>query len=167
MKKLILAAALLIPFTASAELDILNIGDTSKADAKIIIGIGSRHFDKVDHMILNEINPAIGLEAWDIQAVYVSKNSWNEKSLYLTWSPDYKINEYITLSANIGIATGYKCDNSVQHDGDKYVIGYCSDSGIIPMYAATIDYIPFANNFAISASANHSVVMFSVNYSFK
>jgi len=156
--KLLLAAALIsASFTTQAR-DI---------DAKVIVGFSSYHFDSSDRKHLNQSNPSIGIELYDVQAVYVSKNSWNEESLYLTYTPDYKVNDYLSLSANIGIATGYKCTNQVKQGDFTYTAGsYCSNSGVVFLPALTVDYSPFANRFALSVSVNPSVAMLSVNYSF-
>ena len=93
MKKSILSALLLASLNTQAA-DIQNIGDWSKSEPSIIFGYASYHLDKSDHKYLNESNPSIGFEAWDVQAIYVSSNSWGEKSLYLTYTPDYDFNEY-------------------------------------------------------------------------
>ena len=156
--KLLLAVALIsASFTTQAR-DI---------DAKVIVGFSSYHFDSSDRKYLNQSNPSIGVELYDVQAVYVSKNSWNEESLYLTYAPDYKVNDYLSLSANIGIATGYKCTNHVKQGDYTYRTGsYCSNSGVVFLPALTVDYSPFANRFALSVSVNPSVAMLSVNYSF-
>jgi hypothetical protein len=166
MKKLLLASIIMASFSANAaiNLDVANFGQLDKAEAKIIVGFGSYHFDSVAHEMLNEINPAIGFEAWDIKAVYVSANSWDEKSLYLTYSPDYKVNDYLSFSADIGLATGYTCDLTASNE--NYKIGYCSDSGIVFLPALTVDVSPFSNNFALSISVTPEVAMFSTSYSF-
>ena len=164
MNKLLLATLLSVVTQAQA-IDIVHIGEISKADAKIIVGIGSRHINSDDHKYLNESNPSIGVEAWDVQAVYVSKNSWNHKSLYLTYAPDYELNKYITLSANAGIATGYKCSNSVDIHNGVYTSQYCNKIGIVALGAVTVDYKPFAGNTALSLSFTIDVLMLSVNYS--
>lgn len=161
-----MASIILASFNAQAEVDILNIGDFDKADTKIIVGFGSYHFGSEEHKYLNESNPSIGLEMWDIQAVYVSANSWNEKSLYLTYAPDYKVNEYLTLTGNIGMATGYKCSNRVDV-GDQYMpIEYCSNSGVVFLPAVTVEYHPLANDFALNVSIAPTVAMFSASYDF-
>lgn len=154
MKKLILAVLI----TASNQVNATDL----------ITGVACRHLDKEDHKYLNEINPSIGVEVNDIQVVYVSKNSWNHKSIYATYAPDYVVNKYVTLTANVGFATGYKCSNSLKiGDGNNYTTNSCNDIGVIPLAAATIDYSPFANNFAISLSINPSVAMFSLKYKIK
>lgn len=156
-----------LSFSASASVDLASIGDLNKAEAKLILGFASRHFESNSHKYLNEFNPAIGIEAWDIQAVYIDKNSWNKKSLYLTYTPDYRVNDHLSLSLSGGIATGYKCSNFTKKGNHTHYINFCSGTGIIPFYAATIDYSPFADNFSVSVSINHSVAMLSVNYSLK
>lgn len=143
----------------------ISLGSQAAPESKLIVGMGSYHFLPLDHRILNEANPAIGIEAWDVQAVYVSKNSWNKKSLYLTYTPDYKVNDYITISANLGIATGYSCSNKMTYNGRSYHEEYCGD--IMPLYALTMEYSPFANNAAIAVSVNHMVGMVAFTYSFK
>ena len=153
MEKLILATAIAASFNAHAAMD-----------AKLIVGLGSYHFDKDCHDVLNEVNPAIGFEAWDVQAVYVSKNSWGKKSLYLTYSPDYKINDYFTVGANLGIATGYKCSNHAENERIDLAPINCSNSGVVGLGAVTVDYSPLANDFALSVSIAPAVAMFSVAY---
>ena len=156
--KLLLAVALISASFATQARDI---------DAKVIVGFSSYHFNSSDRKYLNQSNPSIGLELYDVQAVYVSKNSWDEESLYLTYTPDYKVNDYLSLSANIGIATGYKCTNHVKQGDFTYTTGsYCSTSGVVFLPALTVDYSPLANRFALSVSVNPSVAMLSVNYSF-
>lgn len=164
MKKLLIAALITTSFSANAGLDIQNFGDFSKADAKLIVGIGSRHFESNDHKYLNESNPSIGVELWDLQLIYVAKNSWNKKSIYLVYAPDYKINDYFSVSANLGIATGYKCSNSAGDSGYTLEPENCSSSGIVPLPAVTLDYSPMANNFALSVSITPIVAMFSLSY---
>ena len=90
----------------------------------------------------------------------MSKNSWGNESLYLTYTPDYVVNKYLSVSANIGIATNYRCD-------DKYGglhSDYCSKSGVVFLPAVSIDYSPFGNNFAVAAGITPMAAMFSVNY---
>ena len=151
-------------FNAQADIDILNIGNFDKAEAKIIVGLGSRHFDSVKHEMLNESNPSVGFEAWDIQAVYVSENSWGKQSLYLTYAPDYEINSYLSIFCNFGIATGYTCDQSVSNKDYTLTPEYCSDSGIVALPAITMDFHPLANGFALSLSFTPSAVMLSASY---
>ena len=162
MKKLLLTTLLASSLTHAA--DIQNIGDWSQAEPSLIIGFASRHIDSDDHKYLNESNPAIGVEAWDIQAIYVKHNSWNHESLYLTYAPDWKINRYITLTAQAGIATGYKCNLSMISDEIDYHNTSCTKSGVTPLAAATVSIRPFKNNFAVDLSINPSVAMFSVSY---
>jgi hypothetical protein len=156
MKKILLALLIGSSFTAQAK-DI---------DAKLVIGTASYHFSSESRRFLNQTNPSIGLELYDVKAVYVSANSWNEESLYLTYSPDYKVNSYLSLSANIGIATGYKCSNNVKKGDYTYNNDYCSNSGIVFLPAITADISPLGNDFALSISANTEVAMFSISYSF-
>ena len=157
----------------------MNFGDTSNMDAKVILGTASYHFSDLDRKTLNQYNPSIGFEAWDVQAVYVSKNSWSKKSAYVTYTPDYEVNEYITLTAQVGFATGYKCSNSVTTDKDFsykghevsrgtkiYNEGTCSGSGVIPMAALTVELSPFGNGFNTSVSVTSTVAMFSIGYDF-
>ena len=140
------------------------------ADTSLILGMKSYHFSGELRERLNQNNPSIGVKYNNVQAVFVSKNSWNEKSLYLTYNQEFKINNYISLTGDLGIATGYKCSNSVRvnvKDGYRtYHNTTCSNSGILPLYAVGFDFSPLANNFALSVSVNHSVAMFSTKYKF-
>jgi len=155
MKKLLMASMLLASLNAQAD-----------ADAKLIVGYGSFHFDSYEREVLNQDNASIGLELYDVQAVYVEKNSFNEQSVYATYTPDYKINEYLSVSANVGFATGYKCDTYIMNGNIKTTPLLCSDSGLIPVAGFTIDYSPFANNFNLSLSVTPAVAMFLTNYNF-
>ena len=156
---------LLLALSASAQsADIHHFGDTNFADTKIIVGMASRHFNSDDHKYLNETNPSIGLEMWDIQAVYINKNSWNNKSLYLTYAPDYKINDYLSASIQTGIATGYTCDSSIKLSKGTYRSDYCTSSGIVPLTALTLDIKPTGKDFALSFSVTPEVAMFSFSY---
>lgn len=164
MKKSILSALLFASLNAQAA-DIQNIGDWSKAEPSVIFGCSSYHLDKLAHKYLNESNPSIGFEVWDIQSIYVSSNSWGEKSLYLTYAPDYAINEYISVSTQVGIATGYYCSNKIELENDTYRNNNsCSGNGVIPMTAITLTIKPTGKNFGLSVSATPSAVMFSASY---
>lgn len=134
--------------------------------AKLIIGAKSFHFNSESHKYLNEANPSVGIKISDIKTIYVSKNSWNEKSIYLTYSPELKINKYISASIDAGIASGYKCSNQVTTNGHKFHMnGACNKYGITPLYAITVNYSPLHNNFAVSVSVNHRVAMLAFSYS--
>lgn len=161
-----LLMVLIIPSSGSCsnEVDINNFGNLSKSDPKVILGVGSRHIDSVEHENLNEDNPSIGVELWDIQAVYVSKNSWDVPSWYLTYTPDYKVNKYLSLAFQGGVATGYTCDLTIRGDGVIYTNTYCSKSGVVPLAALTFDIKPTGDVFALSVSLSPEVIMFSVNY---
>ena len=137
-----------------------------KANSKIIIGGGSLHFDSRSFKRLNQFNPSVGIEINDIQAVYIHKNSWNKKSLYMTYAPDYKINEYLTLTGQVGFATGYKCTNTIKYKGGTQNINYCSSVGVVPLGAVTIEYKPFRNEFSILTSIAPTVAMFAIGYDF-
>jgi hypothetical protein len=165
MKKLLTLSLAFFTFNANA-LDILNLGDVDRANTRVIVGVRSRHFDSVAQEMLNESNPSLGLEVWDIQAVYVSKNSWDKKSLYLTYSPDYKINDYLSVSAQAGIATGYYCSNSMTKGNKSVKPSYCNDNGVVFMPALTLDVHPLGNGLAFSVSVNPAVAMFSISYTF-
>ena len=166
MKKIILGGLCLVCLSANADVDITHIGDLSKANTKLIIGGGNDHFNKDERELLNYVNPAIGVEMWDIQSVYVGKNSWYEKSVLLTYTPDYKVNNYLELSLNVGVASGYKCNNFVWKGRKAIIIDNCSENGIIPMVAATVSVKPFANGLSFAMSVNREVAMFSVAYEF-
>ncbi len=166
MKKLLLISAL-ASLNVHADADILNIGSFDKSNAKVIIGLSSMHFRAKDRRFLNEVNPSIGLELWDIQAVYVSKNSWSKGSVYITYSPDYKINNYISIASNIGIATGYKCTNiATKNEYRLHNDRLCSKSGVIFLPALTVEFRPLANAFALNVSITPSVAMLSASYDF-
>lgn len=131
-------------------------------DVSFIRGFGSYHTAPIQLEKLNGINPAVGLEVNDFQAVYMNKNSWEKNSAYVTYSPDYKVNDYIDLSLQVGFATGYKC-------GTKFnglTIVTCTKSGFIPMGAATVSYAPTGKGLTFSLSANPAVAMLSVKYDF-
>jgi len=153
MKKLLTAVLIIASFTVSAK-------------PKLIIGIGSRHFSEKSHEMLNENNPAVGVELLDVQAVYVSKNSWGKKSVYLTYTPDYQVNDRLSLSLNIGAATGYKCSNSVTKNNYILTPVNCSEVGIAPVAAVSVDYAPFDKSLAFSVAIAPTVAMFYLTYSF-
>lgn len=156
---------LLLVLSASAQsADINHIGDGNLADTKIIVGMASRHFNSDDHKYLNETNPSIGLEMWDIQAVYVNKNSWGNRSLYLTYAPDYEINNYLSVSMQTGIATGYKCDAAINTEEGVYRNDNCTSSEVVPLVALTLDIKPTGKDFALSFSVTPDVAMFSFSY---
>ena len=162
MKKLLLATLLATSFNASAGIE----SDTT--EVKLIVGFGSYHLTGDDAKYLNQVNPSIGIELWDLQAVYVSKNSWNAKSLYFTYAPDYKVNNYVSLSANIGFATGYSCDD--MKIIDKGVVMYenkkCSSAGVIPLIGVSAELSPFGNNYSALITITPEVIMFGATYKF-
>ncbi len=121
------------------ELDIVkNFGDTNKMDASMQIGSMSYHFDKNSHKYLNETNPAFGVELWDISVVYIHKNSWNENSVFVSYSPDIIENQYFVLSGQIGLATGYN-DNQyvVKENGARHKNAMMTIFGLAPIVGLT------------------------------
>ena len=150
-------------------LDIAHFGDMDYADFSVVLGIGSRHISAEDHRILNETNPAIGFEIWDIQVVYVSANSWEDESFYVAYSPEvYTMNKYFSISANAGFATGYDRDAQIEHDGITYHAGKLgtSKSGIVPLVGISLNVSPFGGNFTAVTTITPMVIMQSFNYSF-
>lgn len=172
MKTSIIAASILatLSFSANAlNLDIANIGDVAHMDAKIIVGAKSIHFDKNSREYLNESHKAVGFEVWDIQVIYVEKNSWNEQSFYVSWAPDYEINDYFTITPQIGFATGYYNTNEViREDGYRFYADtdLYNESGIIPMVGATVSYYPTGGNFSLNTTITPAAAMFSASYDF-
>lgn len=166
VKWLIIVVIALLYVDDAMGYDIKNLGDLSQADTKVIVGFGSMHFEENSRKYLNQVNPAVGVEMWDIQAVYVTKNSWDKPSLYLTYAPDYKINDYFTLSGNIGLSTGYKCSNEMINGNVIIEISYCSDSGVVALGAVTLEYHPLKNGLSLAVSVHPGAAMFSTNYEF-
>lgn len=134
----------------------------AQADDSIIIGYGSYHMSAIEREGLNQVNPALGFELNDFQVVYMNENSWDKNSVYATYAPDYKINDYLSVTAQVGFATGYKCGTEL----NGLTIGFCTNQGVIPMAAATINYAPVGKGLTFSLSANPMVAMFSVKYTF-
>lgn len=172
MKTSIIASIIIAATSFSAQavdFDIANIGDLSKADAKVIVGAKSVHFNKDSRAYLNESHKAIGVEAWDLQVIYIDNNSWNEQSFYVSYTPDYKINDYFTITAQVGFATGYYDTNEViQDDGYRFYAdtSLYNESGIIPMVGATVSYYPTGDDFSLNMSVTPAAAMFTASLDF-
>ncbi|WP_019613782.1 hypothetical protein [Psychromonas ossibalaenae] len=151
--------------------DVFQIGDWSRADPILFLGIKSYHIQKSSHEHLNENNPSIGIELWDISVVYVSKNSWNDTSVFVTYVPDYEVNNYLSLRAFVGFATGYYDTTSlrVQSGENEYTTltpSVSSSSGVIPIAGVGLTVYPLGSNFGINADLTPDVLMFSASYKF-
>ncbi len=139
-KKLLLTISLLSTHAANAyEFDIVkNLGNQNKMDASIQIGATSYHFNKKDHKYLNEANPSIGVELWDISVVYVNKNSWNTRSLYVTYSPEIVERDFFVLSGQFGFATGYSNNQYIRKtNGARYQNDMLMFFGLTPIIGLT------------------------------
>ena len=166
--KHLLIASLILSFSAHAkvELDIFNVGDFSKAEPKVIIGLGSYHLDKIERAALNQVNPGVGFEVWDVQTVYVTKNSWGNPSFYVTYTPEYEFNDYFAIGLQAGVATNYKCTDTVKYNNMTYTTGYCSDSGVVLIGGATAYVNPFADGWGIDTTITPVAIMLDISYKF-
>ncbi len=169
MKKSIIALALTLAATSvsAIELDIANFGNVEKADTSVIIGYGSLHFDSWSHEHLNEVNPSIGLEMWDISVVYVSKNSWEDTSFYITYSPEIFESKYLDISLDMGIATGYHQDATIVSNGVEYYHDneFLNSAGIIPLVGVTAK-AKITEYFSANLTITPAVAMFSTSFNF-
>lgn len=152
--------------SANAAMDgINNFGDWDNHDASLIVGFGSYHYDKEDHKYLNESNPAIGLEIWDISVVYIPENSWENTSFYVTYNPDFYESKWLTVSGNIGFATGYGDDEKVVRGTHTYTGTTPTWMGLAPLFGITTQ-VNLTDNFSLTATATPVVAMFGGRYNF-
>lgn len=169
MKKSIIALALTLASTSvsALELDIANFGSVEKAETSVIIGYGSYHFESWSHENLNEVNPSVGIEMWDVSVVYVSSNSWEETSFYVTYSPEMYESKYLDVSLNVGFATGYYDDNTIVRDGVEYYHDneYLNSAGIIPLVGVTAK-AKITEYFSANLTITPAVAMFSTSFNF-
>jgi hypothetical protein len=151
-----------------SDLDISNVGDTSKADFSLIVGFGSYHYKPLHRRIFNEENPSIGLEAWDLSVVYVRENSWGVPSWYMAYTPDYVFNKYFSIRGVFGLATGYSEDLRIP-DKDNPNIEYYPEGGrygILPLIGAGMIFKPFKNGLSFHVDFLPYVSTFSASYNF-
>lgn len=173
MKKslLILVLVSLSCNTSASDIDILNIGDTDHANIEFIVGTGSYHHDSLGRQVLNQFNPAIGIEAWDISVVYTNDNSWGDDSFYITYTPDYQVNDWLSLRAQVGFATGYSNDSIIYlqdpveggyryYQNEMYIY-----NGITPIFAVGAQ-IEFVENITVNIDVSPFVTTFSASYHF-
>ena len=158
-----------LPYTANASIEfdgINNFGDFDNADASIIVGGMSYHFDKNNHKYLNETNPSIGVELWDISVVYVHENSWNDESFYITYSPELWTSDILTLSGHFGAATGYhKGQYVVREDGGRHTNVMPTFLGLTPLVGLT-GKLHITDNSSIDLSVTPVVAMLSTSFYF-
>jgi hypothetical protein len=168
MKKSIIALCLSLASLSSYSTDISNFGNWAKAEPKVILGGASLHYKAVSRENLNQVNPSLGLELWDVQVVYVDKNSWDTSSWYVTYTPDYVVNDYLELSLQMGIASGYDCERSkiINNGSHTLKADYCTSMGIVPLIGATVTVKPFGNGLGVFTSVTPSALMFGVSQDF-
>ena len=155
-----------IALLASLSTPIVCLGNDS---FKVIAGARSIHFVRVQREVMNQSHLSIGFEYKDVQVIYVDNNSYGEHSFYVSYAPDYELNDCFTLSANIGFATGYYDDNSIEKNGITISASGSSlynSSGVIPLIGATISYHTPVEGFDLNATITPVVAIFTVSYDF-
>ncbi len=168
LKQIGFALVLLTSQVANAiELDIVkNFGHRNKMDASMQIGSMSYHFDSNSHKYLNETNPSIGVELWDISVVYVHKNSWNENSVFVSYSPDIIETHSFVLSGQIGLATGYNSNQYVVKDnGAKHKNGIMTVFGFAPFVGLT-GKVFVSNNTTVNLTVTPNVATLATEFRF-
>lgn len=170
MKTLIntLTAVLVLAFTMTVSkanaIDLFdNFGDLDKADTSVIFGYGSAHYDDAEWM--NESNPAFGIEMWDLSVVYVSKNSFENTSFYVTYAPDFYESKYVTISGNFGFATGYHKEEIVVKGNETYTARIPTWMGLAPLAGITVKG-HVTDHLSVTATITYNVAMLGGEYKF-
>jgi hypothetical protein len=138
---------------------------SASQDTKLIIGVGSFHYRAESREYLNQENPAIGLEVYDVKVVYTTKNSWGTPSVYATYAPTFYSYKAINLSYELGMATGYKCTNEAVNNGHHLTIEYCTKSGVVPVVGITV-HLDVYNGLGVDYTLTPTVAIFSLTYDF-
>ena len=132
-------------------------------DLRVYLGAKSYHYDR--GLELNEINPSIGVEYKDFSVMYVHKNSYENKSVYAMWTPEfYKTNNSnynIELGIAVGFATGYNFKE--EYNGKTYTNGYMVGN-LLPVIGLTSTYK--FKNVGLNMLVTPAVSMWSVSYNF-
>lgn len=140
---------------------VLLMASMSASATSLIVGGLSYHFDRDSEM--NEVNPAIGIEHKGFSAIYVDKNSVEQKSVQITYGDDFYHESWWTVGYRIGVASGYK-RGQVYADGKKCLDSLDMGGGIIPLAALELTIDTPIPNLSLVSDVNPFVVMMGFKY---